>query len=455
MLPEPAVPSTASELVESVPHPDDSGANTADRYEWQAAMAAADGLALYQNSLSEDGRPRPECKDRLLCEWHEDWVLLSDGNVELVSGKHRDPAAGAYTTINKLADDGGLAHLFTRWVTLDETPFCRLVTSGGLASGDPQRLLKTARHFQSLRAVGKPIVINSDHADTVAKLREAIAAHCDETRRRWSGTDVAPLIENQNRDAEVARFLAMLRIDGNQIQRDHVRHAAPNMYVKPLLNQMGVTGSAEAVWEAVLSVFRARMRARGTIPSGELPVVLQRDAGNSTVPPDIRRTVATRTVTMGDIELAITTALAMPGGYEPLPRMPFTSRLGVKMHVGGCSDNAVERALSLRIDYLDYWRDRESGEATARVERKRLERRLQRVTDQATNSTAPQGALLWRRFEAEIDAIEPEILPIGMDTDLAVGGVCDLAGQCKVWFGPRFDVAAVIDRIRTAGEAGP
>lgn len=159
---------TATELVESVPPLDDSGADTDDRYDWQAAMAAADGLSLYFDALGDDGRLRPDCQDRLLCEWHEDWLLISGESVELVSGKHRDPRAGAYTTVTKLADDGGLAHLFNRWAALQETPSCRLVTSGGLGSGPPRELLAAASHYRSLRSAASPAVVNSEHANIEA-----------------------------------------------------------------------------------------------------------------------------------------------------------------------------------------------------------------------------------------------------------------------------------------------
>ncbi|MCE7008194.1 hypothetical protein LWC34_36055 [Kibdelosporangium philippinense] len=444
---------TAADLVESVPQLDDSGANTADRYDWQAAMAAADGLALYREGLGDDGRLRPDCQDRVLCEWQEDWVLFSGDCVELVSGKHRDPSAGAYTTVVKLADDGGLAHLFNRWAALQETPLCRLVTSGGLSSGPPQELLAAASYMRSLRAAAEPVIVNSEHADIIAKLRKAIAIYCDDTRKRWTGNGSAAAVSEQKCDAEIARFLAALTIAESQIQRDHVGFAAPSMYVQPILDQLGVTGSAVAVWEAVLSVFRARMRSRGPLPSGGLPVVLQGGEGLAAVTPEVQRMLASRTVTMRDIETAIATALTIPGGYEPVPRMPRTSRLEVKMNVGGCSDNAIERALSLRIDYQDYWRDRESTEATARVERKRVERLLHRVSDQSTDTVQPQGAVLWRRLQTSVDTLGPEKLPAGMDADLALGGVCDLAGRCKVWFGPRFDVEAIIAQVRAAHEA--
>ncbi|MGY5309372.1 hypothetical protein [Nocardia gipuzkoensis] len=119
---------------------DDAGANTADLYEWQAAMAAADGLALYRDALDERGVLDPTCDDYILCEWHEDWVIGSGNLMELVSGKHRSADVGAYTTVTKLADDGGLAHLFNRWFALGQKHMCRLVTTGGLnrpgVSGD-------------------------------------------------------------------------------------------------------------------------------------------------------------------------------------------------------------------------------------------------------------------------------------------------------------------------------
>ena len=42
---------TAAQVVLAATPADDAGASTADRYDWQAAMAAADGLALYLDAL--------------------------------------------------------------------------------------------------------------------------------------------------------------------------------------------------------------------------------------------------------------------------------------------------------------------------------------------------------------------------------------------------------------------
>ena len=251
----------------SVAPPDDAGAHTADRYDWQAAMATADGLRLFFDGLSDDGLLRPECQDWVLCEWHEDWVLISPGKVELVSGKHRDLSAGAYTTVKKLADDGGLAHLFNRWSALQETPYCRLVTSGGLAgSGDAARLVAAIAALQAVADV--PEMSISQESEIVGKLRTAIGEHCGVTKVRSSGENGGPMVPEAARDNEVGRFLAALTIHDGVIGRDFVSVAAPGLYARPVLEKMRINGPEIAVWEAVLSLFRERMRARRRCRAG-------------------------------------------------------------------------------------------------------------------------------------------------------------------------------------------
>lgn len=440
---------SAAEIVLRVTPLEDSGANTADRYDWQAAMAAADGLALYLRMLGDDGALPADCEARILCEWQEDWVLLDGGGAELVSCKHRDPAAGAFTTVNKLADEGGLAHLFNRWCALEEKPLCRLVTTGGIGAGDPQTLEAASHHMRGLRVAGESATADDEMREIVDKLRKAIATYCLDTKTRWGGDGGGLVVPHVEQCGEVARFLSMLRLDYGRPQRAHVEHAAPSMFAQPVLDRLGSPGSAEAVWEAVIRLFRARMRAKGPVPGGALPKVMAYLPGApAPAHQDVDDDVLARIVTMGDIETAITNALAMPAGYEPVARVPLTTRLAVKLNVGGCSDNSAERAERLRRDYLDFWRDRASGEAAARVEQRRFEHRLLRISDEATQHGAPSGAALWRRLQDRMDVLSEGDLPAGMDADLALGGLCDLANECAVWFGPRFDVEAVIERLR-------
>ena len=94
-------------------------------------MAAADGLGLYLSAL-DGGRLRDDEDARIVCEHHEDWAVVSRTTPSLSLPNTANPRR-VFSTLNQLADAGGLAHLFCRWHVLGEMPSCRLVTTAGLA----------------------------------------------------------------------------------------------------------------------------------------------------------------------------------------------------------------------------------------------------------------------------------------------------------------------------------
>jgi hypothetical protein len=155
---------------------------------------------------------------------------------------------------------------------------------------------------------------------------------------------------------------------------------------------------------------------------------------------------------LGDIDVAVRVALAHPGGYRQLPPTIRTSRLAVKMEAGECSGNSIERAEHLKLDYQRHWSRRASGDPTASLDKERLVRRLLRIADRATTIAAvsdrPWGQRLWEELQQLVDEMPDEALQAGMDADLLLGGICDLANQCKVWFGASFDVDAAIVAAR-------
>jgi hypothetical protein len=72
---------------------------------------------------------------------------------------------------------------------------------------------------------------------------------------------------------QAGRFLSMLRIDEGKPSRTYIGHAAPDMYCGPVLRILGHDALiAASVWEAVLALFRARMRAAGPSPAGLFPM---------------------------------------------------------------------------------------------------------------------------------------------------------------------------------------
>lgn len=103
---------------------EDSGTDTASRYNFQYLCAARHCFALLNDSRLAG----------IVCEWHVDYVLLySDGVNELVSVKHRELHLGPWPFVD-LWTKGGLATLYERWKVTPGAR-CRLVTNGSMKSG--------------------------------------------------------------------------------------------------------------------------------------------------------------------------------------------------------------------------------------------------------------------------------------------------------------------------------
>lgn len=436
----------ASSLVLATPATDDVGAETADRFEWQAAMAAADGFSLLLNTLDDRSNGLVAPQREIICEFHEDWVVTDGTAAEIVSAKHRDPASGAYTTLTKLADDGGLRHLFFRWDLLQEQVECRLVTTGGLAPGEARQLESAAKSLRALREAGGS-VDNATEFHGIAELfARALLRKPSHLPKSWQ--DLDPVGDPGSAHVgQVRRFLSRLRIQHSDIQRLHMPFAAPAMYAAPVLAKLRITSISSAeVWEVVLSLFRQRMRAAGPLETAGLPRVLppSGDGGDR----DIQR----RTVTVDDVNTAIKVACANPGGYLPLLRTPRTSRVAIKMDVGKCHDNSIERAEQLRVDFQAYWRERKSGDPLCRPAEQRLQRLLLRISDETTDEVysdaEPWGRQFWTVIQTRLREIPAVDIPAGMDADLLLGGVSDLANRCQIWFSHRFDIEAAIEELR-------
>jgi hypothetical protein len=450
---------SAAELVVTIAPTDDAGAHTADLYEWQAVMAAADGLRMYFDALDAGGRLVGGDGRRILCERHEDWVVLCGADAELVSAKHPGLSFGAYTTMNSLADDGGLAHLFNRWLVMQEKATCRLVTTAGMA-GPPKKLGAIMETLRERRLAGRELTSDGEFDEHLTGFGKALLRHCDGLSSRWKPNPGEPpdAVPNAGHRSQIARFLSILQFQPS-IPKDYVEFAAPGMHARPVLDRLGSSASADAIWEAVVSLFRARMRAAGPTATGGLPSILAYPLGAETpTPVELEGELSNRIVTLADIDLAVQTAIAFPKGFARLPRMVRTSRLAVKMEVGGCSDNAVERAEQLRIDYQDLWRDRLAVDPLARAEQARLRRTLLRISDTATSAvktpSTSWGAALWRELETQLEQ-QSGSLPDDLDVDLALGGICELSSRCQVWFSDGFDVDAELARRRREAGGSP
>ena len=455
---------TAAEVVVAVPAGDDAGARTADLYDWQAAMATADGLRLFADALNSDGHLLPDASGRIICEHHEDWTVLNDPDAELVSAKHREPSSGAWTTVKQLVDKGGLAHLFGRWLLLDKKPKVRLVTCAALAPGDPRDLAKVTKllrdHTAGCELDALAVVMIGGVALGFAK---ELLLHRKGLPKEWQAPADATaktFVASDSQARTVCAFLAMLFIDDGRPHREVTEHAAPSMYMQPVLDKLcRPEVPAAAVWEAVLQLFRVRMRAQGPVPDGALPLVLVTapTSGAATSADELRRVLQARTIDVNDIAVAIRTALANPLGYMPLAAPTQLSKLSVKMARGGCADTSIARAERLRSDYKRYWRARGDSVPGVPAERYAMERTFLRVADEATSevrtATGTWGSPFWTALASRLVGLHESASIGGLDDELALGGICDLAAKCEIWFSPHFDVKAEIERLRAERKA--
>ncbi|SCL43023.1 hypothetical protein GA0070615_6183 [Micromonospora aurantiaca] len=82
---------------------------------------------------------------KIICEWHEDFIIVRNQPpfLELVSVKHHDRLV--YTTMKSLCDEGGIAHLFDRWLGYTSRPAVRLASNTPSAAGrvNTHRVLST------------------------------------------------------------------------------------------------------------------------------------------------------------------------------------------------------------------------------------------------------------------------------------------------------------------------
>lgn len=190
------------------------------------------------------------------------------------------------------------------------------------------------------------------------------------------------------------------------------------------------------------------MRASGRTASGALPTVLGVPLEDDPY--------ASRSLTLADVDTAVRVALRNVAGYARLPRRVRTNRLAVKMAHGGCSDNTIERADTLRLQHQRYWRAA-ADTPTTKDRRRRLSNTLLQVVDEATQAVRTNdsewGVAMWREVEARLCGIADSADSHGLDLFLLLGGVTDLSNSCKVWFTDRFDVGAEITRL-TAEVAG-
>lgn len=336
-------------------------------------------------------------------------------------------------SLRMLLDEGGVLHLFDRWLALNGTPTCRLVTTAGV-SGEALSLVNAAKAISSSLDGG-----DGQYDEIVAKFGHAIA-QARQAKFDGSRGDLRP--ENLRESPEtVIAFLSMFKVQDSQPPREYIGLMAPQAYALPVARRLGCEEAAEAIWNAVMAVVRERMRAAGRTSRGKLPSVLgARDESG----------FEARTISVQEVVIIVQVAIANPQGFQPLPRRVRTSRVAIKMTTGGCSDNAVERAEDLRLQYRQHWREAR-GTPMIKPTQRQLENTLLRVVEEATDKVRLDGIrwgrALWLEVQLRLEHLASTLGAQGLDHDLLLGGVSELSNDCRTWFSDRFDLDAEARRL--------
>ncbi|MFC7918505.1 dsDNA nuclease domain-containing protein [Streptomyces cinereoruber] len=381
---------------------EDSGSDTADRYEYQYQVAA-------RHCFDFDGGEL----QWVLCEWHTDYILsFGDGRYALVSVKHRELNQGLWT-INRLCEDGGLKTLCTRWREC-RTPYqTRLATNGAL--------------------------------DSDAKKLARACARGDLSALRGFARDFHVKLGCEKPDAAL-QFLLSLRIESELPPRRYIRADNIETYARPMVARSGNRWiNSSHVYDAVVDVVRQAARAvdnnrpqAWTISrfnSLDSDVLLEENVQKRMV--DAAR-VAAR------VELVPRSGSALLQ-VDDAADTAVESRLSKKLRRGGIGETGIQSARRTRSSWATFEAQYSSplpheGDLVDDLKTRVLHEAAMAEAESFTES-APYGRKMLAILHSKLTPDGIGAAPgIPLDRLHLLGLAYQLTDECKVWWSPEFDV---------------
>ena len=196
------------------PPSDDTGARTqsAFRFQHECTARLCAPLLVSERVMA------------VVCEEHEDCIVFFE-NVppQLVSIKHRDGSRGPWT-FNALLAEGGIGHLYERWLGTGKQADCLLMTNASLRSGDGE-----AREFA-----------NACHSRD--------ASVCAPWAKR-----LAPKFQVEEQEA--GTFMSILSIEADLPGRESIGAVNVRDLVMPAMERLGLaTEAAQIVYDGLVNV---------------------------------------------------------------------------------------------------------------------------------------------------------------------------------------------------------
>jgi hypothetical protein len=391
--------------VEQAPR-DDVGADTMGRFRYQAELAARFAIAMLA------GEP----VDRIFCELHEDYVVVfSDGRPPcLVSVKHLEPSQPRWT-LQGLCQDGGVAHLYSRWTDTSRTATCLLQTNAGLRGG----------------------------AGNAAELAEACRRADTAELGAWV-TKLAPLLEADT-EADCARFLGRLRIEDRLPDRRHLRAANLVEHVPRCLGALARDqSSCEHTYDAIVGTIE---RASRNEMQGGATLAMS-DPERLEIAGAIRALLESKTITVDALKAALDRQVrdnGPPMGVltDPLPSSAY--RLTAKLEKGGVGPTGIRNARSLRLNWIghcDRWRP---GLPQAVDPFDDVASRVLSAAHEAESAARVVAVKYGAAMESElIHRLRSSAISVpgdpSADTRLLLGCAYELTNDCHIFWSDEFDI---------------
>jgi len=434
------VPQTPLPTFIPVRQANDSGAQTADRYDWQAAMAVVDAMALAA-SFWNPATQALTTPLTIVCEFHEDYLLTWDGKVELASVKHRDRGQPAWT-IASFLDDGGLTHLFLSWIQLQRECSTVLVSTTPAASGNPRRL-----HDLVVRLRLDDSLLDDAETSTLSIFSSALFSRIPDglALAEWKDEDAPSTVFQDT----VLDFLKSLTIDCDRSDRHELPFAAAARYVEPFLVKIGVSPSlAPEVWKRSTELVAERMRDKGLGELGGLQMVADRfQPGGAEA---LIRQLASRTFTGEELLEIVQVCAALNLEPSTTTDRMATTKLAAKLINGGCSPTTVRAAerhaeLFREFEVKLVADDTPGAYSDLANIRDWALLRAGYAHDAALTADVP-GRAMWKSLPDMID-VPAELTTLSVTKEILIGAVCALASECKVWFSEEFDMDAALTAL--------
>lgn len=388
--------------------PDDAGAQTQSRFRFQHECTARPCVALLAR----------ERVTAAVCEEQEDFVVFFQSDApELVSVKHREGARGAWT-FRALCAEGGVRHLYDRWLETGRRATCRLMTNGALSTG-------------------------SDRATAFA---EACHTRTSQQIQPWV-KKLAEELETDDLDS-VEAFACVLSIEAGLPGREYIGAVNVRDLVAPAFERLGLDPAGAEAWYRRLldAIARANRDAVGD-PVDLVDVVADPARLDASVSTD--RRLARRTIDRAQAAtLLFAPATAAPSlaaaGAASSP--PPASRLQRKLGKGGLGPTVIDTAIRLRASWYGFESARRTNVPGGDPAFEDLRLRVQELVGLSESRVDRSGSYgpqmhLDVRQTVTVGALV-NAPPFPLDDQLLQGLVFQLTDECKVWWSPPFEVEA-------------